>query len=190
MIIGFVGNCQMVTLCYYTQQLLKDHNHEIRWVCYNYLFLEHFDTENRWGDKCVNKIYDTTEGIEFIKKCDIIFYQKIRPETSQYFNFNNIITYNKYARFISMPSIKIDLKNVEESLKKLRMREVKYKHDICITSIFKKHTEDVLLLSHDHPTTFLFMEIMKKICKFLNVPFFKNEQYQMFMSNNNYMGLP
>lgn len=46
------------------------------------------------------------------------------------------------------------------------------------------------MLTRDHPNTFLFLEIMKILCNLLNIDFFTEEQYNFFMENQNYMGLP
>lgn len=46
------------------------------------------------------------------------------------------------------------------------------------------------MLTLNHPTTFLFMEIVKKICTLLNLEFFTEEQYNKFLENENYMKLP
>lgn len=45
------------------------------------------------------------------------------------------------------------------------------------------------MLTCYHPTTFLFMEIIKIICSIIDIDFFTQEQYNHFLSNNNYMGV-
>lgn len=45
------------------------------------------------------------------------------------------------------------------------------------------------MLNEIHPKTFLFMEIVRKICKILNINFFTDDQYNTFMKDENYMKL-
>ena len=52
--ITFIGNCQMVSLCFYMQQLFKnDKNYNIAWVLYSNYFIKHL---GNWSIKCNNKI--------------------------------------------------------------------------------------------------------------------------------------
>jgi hypothetical protein len=46
------------------------------------------------------------------------------------------------------------------------------------------------MLTINHPNTFLFMEIIKELCNLLNLNFFTEEQYNIFIKNPNYMELP
>jgi len=46
-----------------------------------------------------------------------------------------------------------------------------------------------LFISEVHPNTFVFLEILKKICLVLNIPYLTDEQYNFFMKDNNYMKL-
>ena len=80
MIITFIGNCQMLTLCFYFQQLLNNNNN-IYWILYGEEFKQHLYITN-WSDKCLNKILDYDKSIQIIKNSDIIIYQNISLDKS------------------------------------------------------------------------------------------------------------
>lgn len=70
----FIGNCQMVSLCYFFQLLLRNNN--IFWLLYGEEFKQHLGS---WSNKCKNKILDYNLSIELIKNSDFIIYQDINP---------------------------------------------------------------------------------------------------------------
>lgn len=187
--IGFVGNCQTVALCYYLQKLTDNNsNYNVNWCSYSDLFLGHLNT---WSDKCNNKIYNAEEGIAYLKTCDFIFYQKIKPETSTHFHTELIHTYgNSNCKFFSLSSIHIDLDNFDNSLKYLKEHDMEQKNYLKCSEIIENNRHQDLLLTSNHPTTFFFMEIMKHITWFLQISFFDDSQYKSFITDRNYMQLP
>jgi hypothetical protein len=46
------------------------------------------------------------------------------------------------------------------------------------------------MLTINHPKTFVFLEIIREICKILNIRFFDKRRYIHYVSNPNYMELP
>jgi hypothetical protein len=46
------------------------------------------------------------------------------------------------------------------------------------------------MLTVNHHTTFLFLQLVKEICYVMHINWFKQEDYDEFMKNPNYMGLP
>ena len=89
-----------------------------------------------------------------------------------------------------MPSIYLDYFNYDISLKELNNREIENNVDIMISDIFKKYKEKNLMLSICHPNTLLFLEVVDKICKLLNIDTFSETKRNMFLEDNNYIKLP
>lgn len=185
--ITFIGNCQMVSLCYYFQQLLsKDNN--ICWVLYGEEFKQHL---GNWSVKCKNKIIDYDNSIQTIKDSDIIIYQNIDVEKSLFSNTNTLreLT-NNSCKLIKIPSIYIIYNDFSNSIKELINRENENNVDIKVSNILYNFKNTNLMLTCNHPKTFLFLEIVKILCNLLNYNFFTEEQYNNFLKNENYMELP
>jgi hypothetical protein len=181
--IGFIGNCQTLASHIFLEEIIKNHNKYLsKWINYNYGVIFYHKYRNN------NKINDSQNGIEYLKKCDIIIYQHIKPETSPFFNTINIQKYKKpSAILISLPSIFSDisrLKSQEDNLKKS-----KDNHVITVSDILENNKDKNLFIREAHPNTFLLLEILKKICLITNIPYLTDEQYNFFMKNNNYMNL-
>lgn len=200
--IGFIGNCQMIGLCFYLQQLLGN-KYNIRWCLYSeefnpYIYKRRIiDNQGRqrelmhWSDKCKNKILQYDVSINFIKSCDVIIYQKINIQTSKYFNEENILKIKKPdAKLIKIPSIFINYKEYDKSLLELQRRENINNVDIFVSQIIDKNKSKNIMLSINHPTTFLFLEVLKEICIILKINFFTNDKYLYYMKNKNFMELP
>jgi hypothetical protein len=60
---------------------------------------------------------------------------------------------------------------------------------ILISDIIKENSDKQLLLDRIHPTTFLFLEIIKKICIIMNIDFFTETEYNFYMKNINFVNL-
>ena len=45
------------------------------------------------------------------------------------------------------------------------------------------------MLSISHPTTFLFLEVLKELCNNIGIEFFKPNEYETLVKNNNIMEL-
>lgn len=186
MIITFIGNCQTVSLCFFFQQLLP--STDVVWVMYGNEFQQHLVS---YSIKCKNKILDYSKCIERVKNSDIIIYQEICEEKSIFCNSAKLEELKKSScRLIKIPSIHLDYSKYDLSIKELQTREVEKKVDIPVSNIFEKHREKTLMLTIWHPNTFLFLELMKDICLFLEIDFFSEEQTNEFLKKNNYMELP
>ena len=185
--ITFIGNCQTVSLCYYFQQLLsKDNN--ICWVLYGEEFKQHL---NNWSVKCKNKIIDYDNSIQTIKDSDIIIYQNIDVNKSLFSNTNTLreLT-NNSCKLIKIPSIHFIYNDFSNSIKDLINRENENNVDIKVSNILYNFKDTNLMLTCNHPKTFLFLELIKILCNLLNYNFFTEEQYNNFLKNENYMELP
>lgn len=184
--ITFIGNCQTVTLCFYFQQLLP--HADICWLLFGPEFQASLST---WSNKCKNKILDYSKSIEHVKISDVIIYQEVVPEKS---TFCNTLTLQELkqesCKLIKIPSIYLDYGRYDISIKELQTREIEKKADVLASTIFEKNRDKCLMLTVWHPNTFLFMEVMKEICKIMDIEFFSAEQEAEYLKNNNYMGLP
>lgn len=89
-----------------------------------------------------------------------------------------------------MPSFWLDYDNYETSLSELSKREYENNVDILVSKIIDEHKSVKLMITINHPNTFLFLEIVKQICVKLGISFFTTGEYSHFMKNNNFMNLP
>jgi hypothetical protein len=176
----------MVSLCFYFQQLL--HNEEIYWLQYDASFEIHL---NEWSNKCKNKINDYETQLKIISQSDIIMYQEIVCNKSSISNFLFLNAHKKGdCKLFTIPSIYFDYNNFNESLNELREREYCNKTIISVSSLIEKYKDKKLMLTKNHPNTFLFLKIIKNLCLILNINFFSEDKYEYFMSNDNFMNLP
>lgn len=195
--ITFMGNCQTLALCYYFQQLQYSN---ASWICYGEemkrviiprkwrgLFIK----PNHWSDKCKNKIFNYLDQIEEIQKSDVIIYQEISTTKSYICNTKLIKELCKTScRLIKLPCIYLEYHDYDNSIKELQARELANSVDICVSKIFEKFRDQNMLLTKNHPNTFLFMQIVEELCSQLNIPFFSEERLRVFLQNNNYIDLP
>lgn len=183
--ITFIGNCQTASLCFYFQQLLECN---IQWVLYGDDFKPHLGS---WSDKVKNKILDYNISIEVIKNSDVIIYQEISKDKSLFSNNETLQTIKKKScKLIKMPSIYLDYSNYDNSIEELKKREEQKEVDIMVSSIFEKYRDHFLMLTNNHPTTFLFLEVVDEICKILSIDTFSKAERDEFLQDYNYMKLP
>jgi len=144
-----------------------------------------------WSVKCKNKIIDYDNSIQKIKDSDIIIYQNIDVNKSLFSNTNTLreLT-NNSCKLIKIPSIYLLYNDFDNSIKELINRENENNVDIKISNILYNFKDTNLMLTCCHPKTFLFLEVIKILCIFLNFDFFTEEQYNNFLKNDNYMELP
>lgn len=184
--ITFIGNCQTASLCFYFQQLLGEFN--IKWVLYGDEFKPHL---HEWSNKVKHKIIDYDIVIDVIKHSDVIVFQEIRKEKSQFSNTETLEAIKKEScRLIKIPSIYLDYSNYDHSISELKQREIINNVDISVSNIFEKYREYHMMLTNVHPNTFLFLEIVDEICRLLNINAFSKEGRDVFLKDNNYMKLP
>lgn len=188
-----------IIIMFFFQQLLSKNNN-ICWVMYGKEFAPQFDTHfgtqfdthfGNWSVKCKNKIIDYDISIQTIKDSDIIIYQNIDVNKSLFSNTNTLSKLtNNSCKLIQIPSIHLFYNDFDNSIKELINRENENKVDIKVSDIFYKFRNYNLMLTYNHPKTLLFMEIIKSLCNLLNFNFFTKEQYNNYLKNENYMGLP
>ena len=142
---------------------------------------------NIYDDISNNKILDYDSSIEKIKNSDIIIYQNIKLSRSLFCNTETISQIaKKDCRLIQIPSIYLIYDDYDNSIKELRRRETLNNVDVLV---FDKFKDINLLRGQNDPKTLLFMEIIQKLCLLLNINFFKDDLYNFFMQNDNFMGL-
>ncbi len=177
----------MVSLCFYFQELCGN-IHDIKYVCYGNEFLVHL---TQWSNKCTNKILDHENAIQRINDSDIIIYQEIRLTRSLISNQEFLQTNKKYdCILIKLPSIYLDYSDYNNSIQILENKEITKNVDIKCSDIIKQFKDRQLMLSVNHPNTFLFLKIVEQICSKINIEFFNIKQLRFYLNNKNYMELP
>ena len=83
--IATLGSCQAMALNWYIHQLLPDS--ECKWVSPEIFHFwgnkpQYTSTKSMWQSQANHNIFNTDEGIDYIKSSDYIIYQKIKPSTS------------------------------------------------------------------------------------------------------------
>ena len=184
--ITFIGNCQTATLCFYFQKLMGECG--IKWVLYGTEMEPHL---GEWIDKVKNKVLNFDLAFDVIKNSDVIIYQEIVKEKSQFSNAETLQALKKESCIlIKIPSIHLEYSKYDTSIKELQHREIENKVDLRVSDIFEKYRGRTLMLTFCHPNTFLFLEVVSEICKILHIDTFSNIQRDMFLQDNNYMKLP
>ena len=89
-----------------------------------------------------------------------------------------------------MPSVYLDYNNFDSSIKELDLRENAKNVRIKVSPILNRYRNKKLMLTIHHPNTFLFLEIVREICKIIDIKFFHKKIYFHLLKNNNYAGLP
>lgn len=188
-IISLIGNCQTVSLCFYLQQLLDPNMYKVNWLLYGTEFRVHLGS---WSMKCTNKVLAYDKIISEIQQSDIIIYQEVASS-----NFSNPLALyslkKNSTQLIKLPSIYLEKQIYNESLLELKKREELKKVDIKVSEIFEKYKQldyEQLMLTKYHPTTFLFIELLKILAEMIKIPFYSDEMIDCFMKDTNYMQLP
>lgn len=185
--IATLGSCQAMALNWYLLQLFPEC--KSKWVC-----SEHF---KHWGDKSDSRyedvnndswrsqvdhnIFDTGNGIDYIKSADYIIYQKIKPSLkSPLFNYDKIKSYAKSsAKLVSFSYIQYN-KNVNDPLKGMMEREKILSQDIKISNIILENPNRGTFKFNregNHFNSSLFLEILREVCKKLEWSFFNDDMY-------------
>ena len=156
--ITFIGNCQLISLCFYFQQLLSNKDNYVCWVNYGDEILPHL---GNWAEKCKNKIIDYDVSIETIKNSDIIIYQEISLSISSISNTNKLSKLKKNnCKLIKIPSIHLTYSDFDNSIQEIIKRENTNNVDIKVSDLFVKYRDRNLMITNNHPKTFLFLSIL------------------------------
>jgi hypothetical protein len=181
--IATLGSCQAMSLNWYVHQLLPDS--ECKWVSpETFQFWgnkrQYTSTKSMWQSQANHNIFNTDEGIDYIKSADYIIYQKIKPSTSTSFNYEKIESYAKpSAQVVSLTYIHYK-KSVSDPLKGMLEREESLLPDIRISKLISEHPDRENFKFNQkgtHCNSIVFLEILREICRKFNWDFFNDEQY-------------
>lgn len=176
----------MLTLCFYLQNMLDPSKYKVSWIRYSDDIRWH---EHHFADKCKNKLENHYEIIDAISKSDLIVYQNVIGNA--YANSENLQKLKKnQSRILKLPSIVLDYKNYNHSIMELKRRESLQQVDITVSNIFEQNVNKNLMITHNHPKTFVFMELLKEISSRMNFTFYPNSTVECFLKDDNYMQLP
>ena len=206
--VSFIGDSQMVTLCFFMQELFRyndDYNSTAQWLLYGDEFLVHLDS---WADKCERKMLDYGRCVAELRTSDVVVFQEICADKSVFCNAVGLRELTSPGcRLLKLPSVHMDYSRFEESLAELARRETLNAVDVSVSDLFRSSRDrqrQDLMLSIVHPTSKLFLHILVKICARLNIlgggsgssrssssrAFFDIPTLHRFIRNPNYMGLP
>jgi hypothetical protein len=181
--IATLGSCQAMALNWYAHQLLPDS--ECKWISPEiFQFWGNTprctSTKSMWQSQANHNIFNTDEGIDYIKSADYIIYQKIKPSTSTSFNYKKIESYAKpSAQVISLTYIHYD-KSAIDPLQGMVEREEILLPDIKISKLISGHPDRKNFKFNEkgiHCNSTFFLEILREICEKFNWDFFDDEQY-------------
>lgn len=186
MIISFIGNCQTIALCILLQRLLRKKPYLIVWLLYGDEFKEH-----DWSHICMNSFTEYEESLEQIKLSDVIIFQEINKNKSLFSNEETLRQMKKSTcTLIKLPSIFFHYDNYDNSLIELQNREIINNVTIRVSQIINKYKTETLMLTYNHPSMFLYLEILKEIFLLINIDFFNKEEYSKFIDDKFDIGLP
>lgn len=181
--IATLGSCQAMALNWYIKQLLPDC--EANWVAPEIFqfWKENPDftsVESVWKTQANQNIFNTEEGVKYLKLSDYIIYQKIKPETSSNFNYEKIASYAKpSAKTLSFTYFQYDGTG-KDPTKEMRKREELLLPDIKVSELILKNPKRKHFKFNEkgtHCNSIFFLEILRQVCEQLNWDFFDEEQY-------------
>lgn len=181
--IATLGSCQAMALNWYLMQLFPEY--ESKWVSPEIFQFwgnnpQFTSTKSMWQSQTNHNIFNTDEGIDYIKSADYIVYQKIKPSTSASFNHEKIESYAKpSAQVVSLTYIHYN-KEASDPLQGMIEREELLSPDIRIGKLISEHPDRVNFKFNAkgaHCNSTVFLEVLREICEKLNWDFFDYEQY-------------
>jgi hypothetical protein len=162
-------------------------NCQVQWILYGEEFRKHCTW---WIMKVQNRIMDFSNYEQVIASSDVICYQEVVQEKSTFCNSVTIGQLKKpSAQLIKFPSFFFKVNESEESIRALVERETRNSVDITVSNIIQKNPAYYMISEH-HPSTSLLLEVLRELCKRLNIPFFSQTDCAVYTNNPNYMELP
>lgn len=171
---AFIGNCQIAGLCQYISWLPFES--QSYWLCRNvWLNYPWAKSIKVFGEEQIGRhVFDKNKRKEILQTCDIIIYQP------------NFDTLNMLHMHCNPNQTKISISPIYvNDMQFMTNKETKYNTTIKVSNIIKDHKDKKLYLTdHDnHPTSFLLLEIVKKICDTLKLPFYNKNVYNKLLLN-------
>lgn len=164
---ALIGNCQTAAICKYIRELPDDHM--AFWICPDsYINQTWIKDERIFGSEQVKfHIFEDSKKREIIQTSDVLIYQ---PNFTSLQLISENSSHNQFK--IGIPPILVNSKEF------MIEKEEKYSTKIKVSEIIKKHKDKVLYIRQEnHPSTFLYLEILKEICSILGVRFFNQQSY-------------
>lgn len=181
--IATLGSCQAMALNWYLMQLLP--KYESKWVPPEIFHFwskqpQYNSTDSVWKSQANHNIFDTNDGINYLKSADYIIYQKIKPKTSKLFNYEKIESYAKpSAKLVSLTYIHYD-QSLDDPLRRMVEREESLLPDIRISNLILENTNRKHFKFNQkgtHCNSVVFLEILREVCKKLEWSFFDDDMY-------------
>jgi hypothetical protein len=182
--IATLGSCQLMALNWYLMQLFP--KYKSKWVSPEIFQFwseksEYTSTNSIWKSQVNHNIFDSNDGINYLKSADCIIYQKIKPTTSELFNYEKIDSYAKpSAKLVSLTYIHYD-KNSNDPLKGMIEREELLIPDIKISKLISENPNREHFKFNQkgtHCNSVVFLEILREVCEKLEWSFFNEDKYK------------
>lgn len=182
--IATLGSCQAMALNWYLMQLFP--KYKSKWVSTEIFQFwseksEYNSTNSIWKSQANHNIFDSNDGINYLKSADCIIYQKIKPTTSELFNYEKIESYAKpSAKLVSLTYIHYD-KNSNDPLKGMIEREELLLPDIKISKLISENPNREHFKFNQkgtHCNSVVFLEILREVCEKLEWSFFNEDKYK------------
>lgn len=182
--IATLGTCQAMALNWYLMQLFP--KYKSKWVSPEIFQFwseksEYNSTNSIWKSQTNHNIFDSNDGINYLKSADCIIYQKIKPTRSELFNYEKIESYAKpSAKLVSLTYIHYD-KNSNDPLKGMIEREELLLPDIKISKLISENPNREHFKFNqkgNHCNSVLFLEILREVCEKLEWSFFNEDKYK------------
>lgn len=191
--ICIVGNCQMSSLLVYLSETIDINKYSLKWIAFSKFYGEQTKAHsNRIASRIEGRgkiIIDENEGRDALEECNILIYQHISDKRSTYFN-SQILSKIKCKK-ISFPRILFDKRKIKLTYEGMKVREEKNSVDIKLSDyILENHEKIDLLLSQNHPTTTLFIYMLKQIMHNMEISFDEERMEKFSLEDRNYAKLP
>ena len=182
--IATLGSCQAMALNWYLRQLFPEC--ESKWISPEIFQFwsskpQYTSTDSIWKSQANHNIFDTDEGINYLKSADYIIYQKIKPKTSKSFNYEKIESSAKpSAKLVSLTYIHYD-KSSDDPLKGMIEREELLLPDIKISKLISENSNREHFKFNQkgtHCNSVVFLEILREVCEKLEWIFFNEDKYK------------
>ena len=182
--IATLGSCQAMALNWYISQLIP--NCESKWVSPEVFQFwakkpDYNSEKSIWKSQVKHNIFDTDDGINYLKSADYIVYQKIKPTTSELFNYEKIESYAQpSAKLVSLTYIHYD-KSSGDPLKGMIEREELLLTDIKISKLISENSNREHFKFNQkgtHCNSVVFLEILREVCEKLEWSFFNEDKYK------------
>lgn len=178
--IALIGNCQTLALSVYVSNL--PFAKQCFWLCptaewemwlENPAFAEH--------SACF--IFESESALRYLSQADCLIWQKIILTKSVHLNLEAVPSHLKVnCKQVTIPCIYYK-KSI--GYDEMRKKEKEKDTDLQVTAVLdflsEQRTYDDLMHSEAHPTSFLLLEVVRKLCAVFDWPFFTADEYKKML---------